>query len=59
MGAQVLVEQCYFSNTKLAITTNLDSDEEGYAVSRNNIFIGTSTTDITQVGSLMPPYSYV
>lgn len=58
MGAQVLVEQCYFSNTKLAITTNLDSDEEGYAVSKNNIFVG-STTDITQTGSLSPPYSYV
>ncbi|KFY67747.1 hypothetical protein V496_01421 [Pseudogymnoascus sp. VKM F-4515 (FW-2607)] len=58
MGAQVLVEQCYFSNTKLAITTNLDSDEAGYAVSKNNIFVG-STTDITQTGSLSPPYSYV
>ncbi|KFY11029.1 hypothetical protein V491_07364 [Pseudogymnoascus sp. VKM F-3775] len=58
MGAQVLVEQCYFSNTKLAITTNLDSDEEGYAVSKNNIFV-SSTTDITQTGSLTPPYSYV
>lgn len=57
MGAQVLVEQCYFSSTKLAITTNLDSDEEGYAVSRNNVFVD-STTDITQVGSLTPPYSY-
>jgi pectate lyase len=58
MGAQVRVEQCYFSNTKLAITTNLDSDEQGYAVSLNNIFAGTSTTDITQTGSLTPPYSY-
>jgi pectate lyase len=57
MGAQLLVEQNYFDTVTLAITTNLDSDEEGYAVSRNNVFVD-STTDITQTGSLTPPYSY-
>lgn len=57
MGAQVLVEQCYFGSTKLAITTDLDSDLPGFAVSTNNVFVA-STTDITQVGSLTPPYSY-
>lgn len=57
MGAQVLVENCYFLNTKLAIVTHLDSDVDGYAVDRNNIFVN-STEDITQVGSLTPPYSY-
>lgn len=57
MGAQVLAEQNYFLNTKLALVTNLDSDEDGYIVDRNNIFSG-STTSITQVGSLTPPYSY-
>ncbi|KAI1819102.1 polysaccharide lyase family 1 protein [Xylaria intraflava] len=57
MGAQVLVEQNYFSSTKLAIVTDLDSDEEGYAVDQNNIFVDSSTR-ITQTGSLTPPYSY-
>lgn len=57
MGAQVLVEQNYFLNTKLAIVTDLDSDTAGYAVDRNNVFVN-STEQITQVGSLTPPYSY-
>ncbi|KAI0438255.1 pectin lyase fold/virulence factor [Xylaria telfairii] len=57
MGAQLLVEQNYFSSTKLAIVTDLDSDEDGYAVDRNNVFVD-STTRITQTGSLTPPYSY-
>lgn len=57
MGAQVLVEDCYFLNTKLAIVTDLDSDTAGYAVDRNNVFVN-STEEITQVGSLTPPYSY-
>ncbi|KAI0143589.1 pectin lyase fold/virulence factor [Xylariaceae sp. FL1272] len=57
MGAQVLVEQNYFSSTKLAIVTDLDSDEDGYAVDKNNVFVD-STTEITQTGSLTPPYSY-
>ncbi|TGJ79226.1 hypothetical protein E0Z10_g9541 [Xylaria hypoxylon] len=57
MGAQLLIEQNYFLSTKLAIVTNLDSDTDGYAVDRNNVFVD-STTQITQVGSLTPPYSY-
>lgn len=57
MGAQVLVEQNYFLNTKLAIVTNLDSDTAGYAVDKNNVFVNSST-QITQVGSFTPPYSY-
>lgn len=57
MGAQVLAEENYFLNTKLALVTNLDSDEDGYMVDRNNIFVN-STESITQVGSLTPPYSY-
>ncbi|KAI1433481.1 polysaccharide lyase family 1 protein [Xylaria sp. CBS 124048] len=57
MGAQVLVEENYFSDTELAIVTDLDSDEDGYAVERNNIFVD-SDTRITQVGDLTPPYSY-
>ncbi|KAF3918178.1 hypothetical protein ABW20_dc0104173 [Dactylellina cionopaga] len=57
MGAQVLVEQNHFRNVQLAIVTNLDSNLEGYAVQRNNIF-DNSDTRITQVGSYSPPYSY-
>ncbi|KAH9895415.1 polysaccharide lyase family 1 protein [Xylariomycetidae sp. FL2044] len=57
MGAQVLVEENYFSAAKLAIVTDLDSDQEGYAVDADNVFVD-STTEITQTGSLSPPYSY-
>ncbi|KAI0550555.1 pectin lyase fold/virulence factor [Xylaria curta] len=57
MGAQMLIEQNYFSSTKLAIVTDLDSDEDGYAVDKDNIFVD-SDTRITQTGSLSPPYSY-
>ena len=51
------VEENYFLNTELAIVTDIDSDEDGYAIDRNNIFVN-STEEITQVGSLTPPYSY-
>ncbi|KAI2638338.1 polysaccharide lyase family 1 protein [Xylaria nigripes] len=57
MGAQVLVEENYFESTKLAIVTDLDSDEEGYAIDVNNVFIDSSTR-ITQTGDLVAPYSY-
>ncbi|CAG9977906.1 unnamed protein product [Clonostachys byssicola] len=57
MGAQVLVENTSFTNVKRAIVTNLDSDEDGYATSRDNIF-NESDTEITQEGSFEPEYSY-
>ncbi|KAF3353708.1 putative mannosyltransferase [Verticillium dahliae VDG1] len=57
MGAQVLVENTVFINTNQAIVTNLDSDEPGFAVQRNNLFTN-SPIDITQTGSYSPPYSY-
>ncbi|KAF7539174.1 hypothetical protein G7054_g2312 [Neopestalotiopsis clavispora] len=57
MGAQVLAEENYFLNTQLALVTNLDSDEDGYILDRDNIFVN-STESITQVGNLTPPYSY-
>ncbi|KAF1974762.1 pectin lyase-like protein [Bimuria novae-zelandiae CBS 107.79] len=57
MGAQVLVEESSFTNTKSAIITNLDSDEEGFAVERNNIFTN-SDINITKPGNLKVPYSY-
>ncbi|KAJ8693339.1 hypothetical protein PTI98_008343 [Pleurotus ostreatus] len=58
MGAQLLVENNVFNNVNLAVVTDLDSDLEGYAIERGNVFSGTTTTRITQVGSLNPPYSY-
>ncbi|KAF4977384.1 hypothetical protein FZEAL_6074 [Fusarium zealandicum] len=57
MGAQVLVEQCSFTNVKRAIVTNLDSDEEGFAFEQNNIFT-KSDIEITQEKEFTPPYSY-
>ncbi|KIY68468.1 polysaccharide lyase family 1 protein [Cylindrobasidium torrendii FP15055 ss-10] len=57
MGAQVLVESNVFNNVELAVVTDLDSDEEGYAVERNNVY-NNATTEITQTGSWSPSYSY-
>ncbi|KAH7320752.1 pectin lyase fold/virulence factor [Stachybotrys elegans] len=57
MGAQVLVEQTSFSGVRRAIVTNLDSDEAGFAVERDNVF-SNSDIDITQAGSFSPPYEY-
>ncbi|RMJ15266.1 hypothetical protein CDV36_005053 [Fusarium kuroshium] len=57
MGAQVLVEQNSFTNVQLAIVTDLDSEEEGFASNKNNIFTN-SDTRITQEKDFTPPYSY-
>ncbi|KAI7779476.1 hypothetical protein LA080_000857 [Diaporthe eres] len=57
MGAQVLAENNYFLNVPQALVTNVDSDEDGYLVNKDNVLIN-STISITQVGSLSPPYSY-
>ena len=54
MGAQVLVENSSFTGVERAVVTNLDSDLEGYANERDNIF-SSSTTQITKkVGH--PPF---
>ena len=54
MGAQVLVEENSFTGVERAVVTNLDSDLEGYANERDNIF-SSSTTQITKkVGR--PPF---
>jgi len=58
MGAKVLVEENVFNNVPKAIVTNLDSDEDGYAVERNNIFTGSSTKQITQSGQPSITYGY-
>lgn len=57
MGANVLVEHNAFINTNLAIVTDLDSKEDGYANERNNIYTN-SNTRITRQGSWTAPYSY-
>lgn len=58
MGAQVLVEGNVFNNTKVPLTTNLDSNLQGYAVERGNIW-GNASPDITQAGNFTtPPYVY-
>ncbi|KAL2105075.1 hypothetical protein VUR80DRAFT_9062 [Thermomyces stellatus] len=57
MGAQVLVENSSFTNTRRAIVTNLDSDEEGFATERGNLF-ENSDTDITQEATFEPEYTY-
>ncbi|KAF1938227.1 pectin lyase-like protein [Clathrospora elynae] len=57
MGAQVLVESNSFTNVAKAVVTNLDSDEEGFAVEKNNIFT-SSPTQITKQGSFTPSYKY-
>lgn len=58
MGAKVLVEQSSFNNVPKAVVTNLDSKLPGFAVERNNIFSGTSTTAMTQTGQPDIPYQY-
>lgn len=58
MGAQMLVENNVFRNTKVAITTSRSSDEDGYVVQRGND-LGGAATEISQTGSFTtPPYSY-
>ncbi|KAF2678424.1 polysaccharide lyase family 1 protein [Lentithecium fluviatile CBS 122367] len=58
MGAQALIEASSFTDTAQAIITNLDSDEEGLAIERNNVFSNSPVT-ITKAGSLSSvPYSY-
>ncbi|KAF7548897.1 hypothetical protein G7Z17_g6768 [Cylindrodendrum hubeiense] len=57
MSAQVLVEQTSFSAVKNAIITNLDSDEEGFAFERNNLYTD-SEINITQEKEFTPPYDY-
>ncbi|MFD7287605.1 polysaccharide lyase family 1 protein [Streptomyces sp. NPDC059863] len=58
MGAQMLVENNVFRDTKVAVTTNRSSDVDGYAVLRGND-LGGAATEISGTGSFTtPPYSY-
>lgn len=58
MGAQMLVENNVFRSTAVAVTTNRDSDVDGYAnLSGNDL--GGAATEISQVGTFTkPPYGY-
>lgn len=58
MGAQVLVENTSFTNTKRSIITNLDSKVDGFAVEKDNIYDESSKPEITQKGSLTIDYKY-
>ncbi|WRZ88763.1 polysaccharide lyase family 1 protein [Streptomyces sp. NBC_01007] len=58
MGAQMLVENNVFRSTSVAVTTNRDSDVDGYANLTGND-LGGAATEISQVGTFTkPPYSY-
>ncbi|MFF4586168.1 polysaccharide lyase family 1 protein [Streptomyces sp. NPDC001388] len=58
MGAQMLVENNVFRSTAVAVTTNRDSDEDGYANLTGND-LGGAATEVSQVGTFTkPPYSY-
>jgi len=58
MGAQMFVQNNVFRDTQVAVTTNRDSDEDGYAnLSGNDL--GGAATEISRVGTFTsPPYSY-
>ncbi|MFH9979368.1 polysaccharide lyase family 1 protein [Streptomyces sp. NPDC017179] len=58
MGAQMLVENNVFRSTSVAVTTNRDSKQDGYANLRGND-LGGATTEVSQTGTFAsPPYSY-
>ncbi|MFF2362856.1 polysaccharide lyase family 1 protein [Streptomyces sp. NPDC058122] len=58
MGAQLLVENNVFRSTAVAVTTNRDSDVDGY-VNLSGNDLGGAATEISQVGTFTkPPYSY-
>lgn len=58
MGAQMLVENNVFRATKVAVTTNRDSDVDGRANLRGND-LGGAATEISQVGTFTTaPYGY-
>ncbi|MFE4628734.1 pectate lyase family protein [Streptomyces mirabilis] len=58
MGAQMLVENNVFRTTTIAVTTNRDSDVDGYANPRGND-LGGAATEISRVGTFTaPPYGY-
>ncbi|MFJ4788560.1 polysaccharide lyase family 1 protein [Streptomyces sp. NPDC088794] len=58
MGAQMLVQNNVFRDTEVAVTTNRDSDVDGYANLTGND-LGGAATEVSQVGTFTsPPYGY-
>ncbi|MFI5823273.1 polysaccharide lyase family 1 protein [Streptomyces rishiriensis] len=58
MGAQMLVENNVFRSTTVAVTTDRDSDVDGYANLTGND-LGGAATEVSRVGTFTkPPYSY-
>ncbi|WP_069771942.1 polysaccharide lyase family 1 protein [Streptomyces sp. LUP30] len=58
MGAQMLVENNVFRSTLVAVTTERDSDVDGYANLTGND-LGGAATEVSRVGTFTePPYSY-
>ncbi|MFJ7966389.1 polysaccharide lyase family 1 protein [Streptomyces sp. NPDC096324] len=58
MGAQLFVENNVFRSTAVAVTTNRDSDVDGY-VNLSGNDLGGAATEISQVGTFTkPPYGY-
>ncbi|WP_246561509.1 pectate lyase family protein [Streptomyces roseirectus] len=58
MGAQMLVENNVFRNTKVAVTTSRSSDVDGFANLRGSD-LGGAATEISRTGSFTsPPYGY-
>ncbi|MEU4871451.1 polysaccharide lyase family 1 protein [Streptomyces sp. NPDC021608] len=58
MGAQMLVENNVFRSTLVAVTTNRDSDVDGYANLTGND-LGGAATEVSRVGTFTrPPYAY-
>ncbi|WP_169800362.1 pectate lyase family protein [Streptomyces torulosus] len=58
MGAQMLVENNVFRDTKVAVTTNRSSDVDGFANLRGND-LGGAVTEVSRTGTFTsPPYRY-
>lgn len=59
MGAKVIVENNYFENVPLPITTQFESPQDGYVVKFGNIYVNCGENNITQeLEEISLPYEY-
>lgn len=59
MGAKVIVENNYFENVPLPITTQFESPQDGYVVEFGNIYVNCGENNITQeLEEISLPYEY-
>jgi len=59
MGAKVLVENNYFENVPLPLTTQFESPQDGYIKEVGNTYMGCGDNNITQeLEDLSLPYKY-